>query len=96
MGDPKAGLTALRAEMDAADRDLLAAIAARRAVSRRMAAFKTAEGLPFRDEARETELLARLVRDGAAAGLPAELIESLYRFLLRDSLEIQEATGRAT
>lgn len=94
--DGEARIVALRGEMDEADRALLLALAARRAVSRKMAEVKRAEGLPFRDEAREAELLRRVAGEGAELGLPAGLIAELYPILLRDSLEIQESAGKAT
>lgn len=89
MSEQREGLAELRARFDAIDSELLRLVAARRAVSRRMAAVKLAEGLPFHDPAREAELMARLRAEGSALGLPDALVAQLLLLLLADSLEVQ-------
>ncbi|NQW62352.1 MAG: chorismate mutase [Deltaproteobacteria bacterium] len=89
MSEQREGIAELRASFDAIDSELLRLVAARRAVSRRMAAVKLAEGLPFHDPAREAELLARLRAECTALGLPDTLVEQLFLLLLADSLQVQ-------
>lgn len=90
MSERLEGLAELRASFDGIDSDLLQLVAARRAVSRRMAALKLSAGLAFRDPAREQELLTRLQGEGAALGLPEALVERLFLLLLDDSVRVQE------
>ena len=59
-------LTDLRREIDRVDSEILRLLAERMALCDRVAAYKSAHGLPILDEAREEEKLAR-----AAASVPA-------------------------
>ena len=61
-------LTDLRREIDRVDSEILRLFAERMALCDRVAAYKSAQGLPILDEAREEEKLAR-----AAASVPADL-----------------------
>jgi len=89
MSEQREGIAALRASFDAIDSELLRLVAARRAVSRRMAAVKLAEGLPFHDPAREAELLERLREEGSRLNVPNALLQPLFLLLLADSLQVQ-------
>jgi len=95
MSEQREGIAALRASMDAIDAELLRWVSERRAISRRMAAVKLAEGLPFHDPAREAELMGRLRAEGTALGLPDTLVEQLYLLLLADSLQVQRQEASA-
>ena len=95
MSEQREGVAALRASFDAIDGELLRLVAERRAISRRMAAVKLAEGLPFHDPEREAELLARLRGEGTALGLPDTLVEQLFLLLLADSLQVQRQEAAA-
>ena len=83
-----ADLPALRLRIDAADRAILDAFAARMRTSERIGAIKREAGLPVRDPARERELLDRL-RRLAPDGLPDD-IEALYETILELSRRRQE------
>lgn len=89
MSEQREGIAELRASFDAIDSELLQLVAARRAISRRMAAVKLAEGLPFHDPAREAELLERVQADGSRLNLPDALVKPLFLLLLADSLQVQ-------
>ena len=89
MSEQTEGLAELRASFDAIDSELLRLVAARRAVSRRMAVVKLTAGLAFHDPAREAELLARVRADGSRLNLPDALVEQLFLLLLADSLQVQ-------
>ncbi len=95
MSEQREGLAELRASFDAIDSELLRLVAARRAVSCRMAAVKLAEALPFHDPAREAELMERLRAEGSALGLPDALVAQLLLLLLADSLEVQRQEAAA-
>lgn len=89
MSEQTEGLAELRASFDAIDSELLRLVAARRAVSRRMAVVKLTAGLAFHDPAREAALMARLRAEGSALGLPDALVDALVLLLLADSLQVQ-------
>lgn len=95
MSGQREGLAELRAMFDAIDSELLRLVAARRAVSRRMAAVKLEEGLAFHDPAREAALLARLRADGCRLDVPEALVDPLYLLLLADSLQVQRQEAAA-
>lgn len=91
-----AGKTALRREIDALDREIVAALKARMRLSAKMGALKSAEGLPVRDEARERELLGgieAMCSDADSDGdvdAPASAILEIYREILKQSRALQE------
>jgi chorismate mutase len=95
MSEQTEGLAELRASFDAIDSELLRLLAARRAVSRRMAAVKLTAGLAFHDPAREAALMARLRAEGSTLGLPEALVEPLVLLLLADSLQVQRQEAPA-
>ncbi len=53
-----AGLTELRGELDAIDREMVALFERRMAVAREVAAYKLANGLPVLDASREAQVIA--------------------------------------
>lgn len=82
-------LTDLRREIDRVDSEILRLFAERMALCDRVAAYKSARGLPILDEAREEEKLAR-----TAASVPADLsrdAQELYALLLSLSRRRQAA-----
>ena len=82
-------LTDLRREIDRVDSEILRLLAERMALCDRVAAYKSAHGLPILDEAREEEKLTR-----AAASVPADLsgdARALYALLLSLSRRRQAA-----
>lgn len=85
-----ADMPALRAAIDALDRDLVALLATRSALIDRAAAIKAEAGLPARIDARVEEV-AQNARDNAArAGLDPDLAEELWRVMM-DHFIAQEA-----
>jgi chorismate mutase/prephenate dehydrogenase len=82
-------LPALRGRIDAIDHALIDLLAQRMAVVAELAAVKRAEGRRVRDAERERSILEDRVSRGQARELPAELVESLFRVLLRGSREYQ-------
>ncbi len=82
-------LNGLRRRLDAIDRRLVDALAARQHVVRRAAACKSASGAPVRDHDREREMLRRLGAQARAAGLSSHFVQALYREILNHSVRYQ-------
>ena len=68
------------------DRQLVALVAERKAVSEEVARVKRATGHPTRDYEREREVILGVRTMAAARGLSPELAEQLLRLLLRSSM----------
>jgi chorismate mutase/prephenate dehydrogenase len=84
-------LPALRARIDAIDHAIIELLAQRMAIVRELSAVKRAEGRRVRDPERERAVLEDRTRHGELRQLPPELIESLFRVVLRGSREYQAA-----
>ena len=82
-------LPLLRAMVDAADRDLLQAIARRMALVSEIGTLKRSLGLRIRDPRREQEVLDDRLREAEGLGLPRAELESIFRVLLRASRDHQ-------
>ena len=83
-------LDALRARLNALDRQLLDLVAERQAISTEIARVKRDSHLPTRDFERERDVLLRAREGAAALGISPGLAESLLRLLIRGSLTTQE------
>lgn len=86
-------LEALRARIDAIDREVLALLARRMGVVREVAAVKQAHGLAIRDYVRERQVFDARGRLAEQLGLSAGAIESIYRQILLSSRDYQAALG---
>jgi chorismate mutase / prephenate dehydrogenase len=83
-------LEELRARLSAVDKQLLALIAERQALSGQVAEVKSKEGRPTRDYTREREVLMQARSAAQSMGLSPVLAESVLRLLIRSSLTTQE------
>jgi chorismate mutase len=83
-------LDELRERLSALDRQLLALIAERQALSREVAEVKRAEGRPTRDFRRERDVLLQARATAESLGVSPSLAESVLRLLIRGSLTAQE------
>jgi chorismate mutase / prephenate dehydrogenase len=83
-------LEELRKRLSSLDRELLALVAERQALSRQVAEVKRATGYPTRDYRREREVLLRARETAESLGVSAALAETLLRLLIRESLTTQE------
>ena len=83
-------LDELRERLSALDRQLLALVAERQALSRQVAEVKRAEGRPTRDFRRERDVLLQARAAAASLGVSPSLAESVLRLLIRGSLTAQE------
>ena len=80
----------LRQRVNDLDRQLLALVAERKAVSEEVARVKRATGKPTRDYEREREVIMGVRAMAAERGVSPELAEQLLRLLIRSSLTTQE------
>jgi chorismate mutase/prephenate dehydrogenase len=80
----------LRQRVNDLDRQLLALVAERKAVSEEVARVKRATGKPTRDYEREREVIMGVRAIAAERGVSPQLAEQLLRLLIRSSLTTQE------
>ena len=83
-------LADLRAQIAAVDDELLALVARRLELARRVGDAKRAAGLPVRNFGTEAEVLARFRARAEAAGLDEPLVERLAHYLIGASVRLQE------
>ena len=80
----------LRQRLDDIDRQLIALVAERKAVSEEVARVKRVTGRPTRDYEREREVILGVRAAAGERGVSADLAEQLLRLLIRSSLTTQE------
>ncbi|MBS0367550.1 MAG: bifunctional chorismate mutase/prephenate dehydrogenase [Proteobacteria bacterium] len=85
----------LRRRVTDIDRQLIALVAERKAVSEEVARVKRATGRPTRDYARERDVILGVRALAAERGVSADLAEKLLRLLIRSSLTTQEQASVA-
>ncbi len=84
-------LLSLRNKINALDEKLLALLAERRSLSAEVANTKTATNFPVRDTEREKKLLEQLITKGKPLNLDAYYITRLFKYIIEDSVLIQQA-----
>ena len=84
-------IAALRLRIDDLDHELIALLARRMAVVGELSAVKRSEGKRVRDPERERSLLEDRSQLATALGLPQDLVESLFRVIMRASREHQSS-----
>jgi len=89
-GAPRS-LPVLRAHIDAVDRDILALLARRNALVAEVAQYKRLHQVRIRDASRERDILTDRRDRATPLGLSPEIIESLFRLVLRGSRDRQAA-----
>jgi chorismate mutase/prephenate dehydrogenase len=88
-------LDSLRQRVTDIDRQLIALVAERKAVSEEVARVKRATGHPTRDYEREREVILGVRTTASERGVSPELAEQLLRLLIRSSLTTQEQASVA-
>ena len=91
-------LTELRAELDRIDRELVALFEERMAVSREVAAYKIAKGLPVLDASREAQVVASrqaMLRDASLSGAAAELFKTVMALSRQEQERVMEEEQHA-
>lgn len=82
---PPLELARLRSTIDQLDGELLRILAQRRAVVAQVVELKTRLELPKVDPAREAEMRALLLKEGAGLGLSSTLVGAVLDAILEDS-----------
>ena len=85
-------MPALRAEIDALDAELVSLLARRAGYIDRAAQIKAEVGLPADIPARVEEVVARVRATAETEGLDADLTETLWRRLIRWSIDREART----
>lgn len=85
------GLDALRRDIDALDARVVDLLAERQRLVEKVAAWKRSHNLPVYHPAREEDLISRRRAQAQGAGLDPDLLEDLFRRLLRQSRVAQSA-----
>lgn len=83
-------MPALRAEIDALDRQLIALLARRRDLISRAAQIKAGIGWPARIEDRVEEVVENARRNAIEAGLDPALVETIWRQLIEAAIAQEE------
>lgn len=83
-------LDALRQRLNQIDRQLIALVAERKAISGQVADAKRATGYPTRDYEREREVILGVRATATELGVSPALAEDILRLLIRSSLTTQE------
>jgi len=86
-------LDRLREEVDRIDDELIGLLARRRDVVMRIAALKTARGLPVYAPEREEAMLRARRDEAAARGVRPDLVEDMLRRIMRDSYRSEGEHG---
>ena len=96
MSEPETpDLQALREAIEGIDREILALLRRRMTHAEQVAATKIRAAFPFRDEAREEQVLQRVRHAAVEQGLDAHEVERLYRVMLDMSVAHQKAHVRS-
>ena len=84
-------LGVLRDKIDSIDRKVIALLAERKVQVEAVTALKETHGLPVRHPAREEDLISERRSLGKEAGLSPDLMEELFRRIIRESRVLQTA-----
>lgn len=84
-------LSALRERIDAVDGRIVELLAERKAVVDRVAEAKRASNLPLYHPAREEDLISRRRSQAKGAGLDPDMVEEVFRRVVRASRAVQSA-----
>jgi chorismate mutase len=83
----------LRSELDAADRRIVEALAARQEMIAKIAAAKERSNLPGRDELREHDVLAGVEGHARSLGPDSAYVAALFRDIIEHSVAAQKQRG---
>lgn len=93
MSDIEQRLTVCRNEIDDVDRQLLALLAKRRQITKRVGQIKSEVGMPVFAPDREASLIKERREEATKQGVSPDLIEDILRRIMQDSYLSQEACG---
>lgn len=92
MSAPPHDVVLSRRTIDETDHAILELLARRRAIVKDLFAKKRTLGLPLSDPEREAALLEERQAFGRTLGVPAELVEAIFRSILADSHKIDASS----
>ena len=84
-------LDQIRERITALDTELLSLLSERRGLTNQVAETKIKHHIPVRDQAREEQLLIRLIKEGQQKGLDAHYITQIFHVIIEDSVLNQQA-----
>ncbi|MFT5277480.1 MAG: chorismate mutase/prephenate dehydratase, partial [Granulosicoccus sp.] len=88
---PKQELEEIRKKITSLDSDLLTLLANRQGLTNQVAKTKVKNQIPVRDQAREEQLLIRLIKQGQKVGLDPHYVTQLFHVIIEDSVLNQQA-----
>jgi chorismate mutase len=84
-------LAQCREEIERVDDDVVALLARRMTLGKRIGELKRVAGVPIVDPTRETEVIRRIAAVAHAAGLPAEPVREIFWQVVAMSRRVQES-----
>ena len=91
MTEPQYSLDEIRTNVSRIDNEILKLLAERRQLSLEVAKSKIQTAKPVRDQAREQELLLRLIEKGQSLQLDAQYVTQIFHTIVEDSVLFQQA-----
>lgn len=82
-------LELLRAQIDAADKALIASLAGRMDIVRQIGELKRTQGIPVRDDARWKEVVSKAINEARKQSLSETFIEEIFAAIHRAALDIE-------
>lgn len=83
-------IKSIREKINKVDEDLISLLAERRKLSKEVVQEKDSGDQPIRDQARETELLERLIKLGKQKGVDPHFITKIFYEVIEDSVRVQQ------
>ncbi len=83
------GLSGFRERIDACDAEIVRFINDRLKICLEVGEYKSARGIAVKDEAREGEVLARVL-DGNEGPCPPDVLKQIYRILIDAAVRLEE------
>ncbi len=84
-------LDTIRERITSLDTELLGLLAERRGLTNQVAETKIKHHIPVRDQAREEQLLIRLIKEGQLHGLDPHYVTQIFHVIIEDSVLNQQA-----
>lgn len=81
----------IRQRITTLDSELVSLLSERRGLTNQVAETKIKHHIPVRDQAREEQLLIRLIKEGQSKGLDAHYITQIFHVIIEDSVLNQQA-----
>lgn len=83
-------LSSLRSDINKVDREIIKLLAQRREISKEISKAKAEYEKPIRDQARETQLLDKLIALGTEHGLESSYLLKIFNEIIEDSVKTQQ------